>query len=884
MSYRVNKEVKPIRQPLRRIPINLEERVKQEIDKLESMGIIERCEDGEWISAMVVCLKKGNKIRLCLDLRQVNRAILKEDFPIPTIEELLSRVKGSKIFSTIDLTMAFHQVEVDEESSKLTTFITPWGLFRYKRLVFGIHTATETFQRIMKTIVFKDCEGVETFIDDIMVHASNEEMMEIRMKKVMKKVEDFNICLNKEKCILNAKEINYMGLIISGEGIKLAQDKLEAIRNLTAPKSIPEVRSVLGFFNFMKKFVPDMSTSTEPMNNLLRKNKIFEWKEEHEKTFQEIKRRLLERRILSHFDKKAKTEIITDASPVGLAAILMQRKGGQRTIIACASRSLSNAERKYAQPEKEALAIVWAVERFHFYVYGNKFTIITDAKPMVFIFGNKSKPCLRIERWVLRLQSYEYEIEHLPGKWNIADAFSRLCKNEPEKDSFDEISELQVANLVQDPIYKAISRKELWEATQNDELLCKVKQSMLNDLWPKELKQYEIIKEELAQVEGIIVKGTKLIIPKKLRGKVLALAHELHNKEPTMKVLIRQKMWWPGVDKDIKEHIESCRDCIRLTFPVRKEPMIRRALPQAPWKEIAIDLTGPIDGKNILMVVDYYSRFTIPHTLHNTQTGEIIKELKKDFGLFGIPQSITADNGAQFAGSEFKEFTTNRDIKLNLVAPYSPWQNGLVERMNRPLKEFIRATKLEGKNWADMLDDYTLIRNTSVNATTGKTPAELFFGRKIRNKLPDIEMFKEDDIIMEDDLEVHDKLMKERGKCTSDKKNKARRHEIEEGDTVILQKQFKESKLDPNYFGNEHEVIQRKGTELILKIKENDKLIRRNAIHVKKIPKDTFIETDETDMSCAQGEEQQEEGPEEMPNKRNHKMPAKYKDFITAYE
>lgn len=275
--------------------------------------------------------------------------------------------------------------------------MTRKGLFRYTRLMFGINCAPEIFQKLMEQIL-SGCEGVLNFIDDIVVYGPTKEIHDSRLRAVLDRIRKFGITLNKEKCKFGATEIDFYGHSLSAAGIKPKHDKVKAVKEFRAPTSAEEVRSFLGLANYVGKFIPNLATISEPLRRLTKKDVNFEWGAEQQLAFDTLKEQLTSDLLLGYYDVNCRTQVIADASPVGLVAVLVQFQMEDARIISYASRSLTGPELNYAHTEKEALALVWAVERYHYFLFGRSFELVTDHKALETLFGPKSKPCARIER------------------------------------------------------------------------------------------------------------------------------------------------------------------------------------------------------------------------------------------------------------------------------------------------------------------------------------------------------------------------------------------------------------------------------------------------------------------------------------------------------
>ena len=406
---------------------------------------------------------------------------------------------------------------------------------------------------------------------------------------------------------------------------------------------------------------------------------------------------------MGYFDITTETRVITDASPVGLGAILVQEKNGEERVICYASQSLTDVEKRYSQTEKEALGIVWACERLHMYLYGTDFEILTDHKPLEFIYSKKSQPSARVSRWVLRLQPYHFTVRHIPGKENIADSLSRLTRNKASSDLSSKAEEY-VRFVAEKATPQALSTREIERASDVDEELSNVRKCVQTGQWHKlENKRYLLVRNELSVIGKLVLRGTRIIVPSSLRERVLQLAHEGHPGIVSMKHRLRTKVWWPGCDKDAEMFCKTCHPCQMVSMPKPPEPLKRTELPSGPWQHISADLMTPSlpSGDHLLVVVDYYSRYMEVEVLRSTTADKIIASLKKIFLTHGLPVSITTDNGPQFISEDLRKFVEEECIEHRRVTPLWPQANGEVERQNRSLLKKIKIAqikKLERRN------------------------------------------------------------------------------------------------------------------------------------------------------------------------------------------
>lgn len=408
----IDKQAKPVALPLRKTPIALEEPIKEKIDDLLAKGIIEKSTKfSAWQSPLVFSTKPDGSVRICVDMRCVNQAILRQPQPFPTIDHLAVRLQGTSLFSRLDIAEAFHQVELDEESRDLTTFITPQGTFRYTRLMFGLSNAPELFQRIMQFIL-RGLEGVLVYLDDIIVYGPNKEEHDRRLRLVLNRLDYYKVRLNVEKCEFRKSSLIFLGYIITPEGILPSQSKINALKKIQRLSCKEEVQSFLGMVSYLgNRYIPNLADITLPLRNLTHKGTHFEWNSIHQEAFDKIIKELTNATMLGYYSQNDVTRLYADASPYGLGAVLVQmNKEGVVRPIAFGSKSLTETEKVYSQTEKEALSLIWAVEHFDFYLRGRNFELYTDHKPLEVIFGPKSTTSARIERWLMRIQAYRFKV------------------------------------------------------------------------------------------------------------------------------------------------------------------------------------------------------------------------------------------------------------------------------------------------------------------------------------------------------------------------------------------------------------------------------------------------------------------------------------------
>lgn len=632
-----------------------------------------------------------------------------------------------------------------------------------------------------------------------------------------------------------------MGYRISPQGIQPSATKLETILKFRQPVNESEVRSFLGLANYLGKFIPDLATLDEPLRKLTQKDVKFVWGEREECSFQAIKNHLSSTNVLGFYKPEDETSVIADASPYALGGVLIQTdQSGESRVICYASKSLTETERRYCQTEKEALALVWAVERFQTYLIGREFKLLTDCKALTFLFSHTSRPCARVERWVLRLQGFQYTVIYISGKENLADVFSRLATevatpfDEAEEFTINEIAVATVAAI-------ALKWEEIVEASRLDPEIREIAECLELGTVDALPLSYRTIHNELCLVNYVLLRVDRIIVPQSLRERVLELAHEGHPGVRIMKGHLRACVWWPKIDKNVEDFVRNCRGCSLVAAPNPPEPMLRKELPSKPWEQIAIDFLGPLpEGENLLVCVDYYSRYVEVVVMTDISTKATIDELVTIFSRYGIPLSLRADNGPQFSSDEFKTFCNEHGIQLVSTIPYWPQMNGEVERQNRSILKRLKIAQELGKDWRTELRQYLLMYHAANHTTTGKPPSELMFGRRLRTKLPTVPLVS----IEDGEVRDRDRIEKEKGRQYADTKRKAKPSKIHEGDRVLVKQNRKKNKLSVDFSPESFEVVRKKGTDVTLQSTSSGKTIRRSAAHLKAIPSSNVFTPD----------------------------------------
>ena len=676
--------------------------------------------------------------------------------------------------------------------------------------------------------------------------------------------------------------------MFSRDGISPDPKKVEDVVNLQTSSTASEVRSLLGMTNYCSRFIQDYATKTEPLRKLTHKDQPWCWTAEHNRAVSQLKEALVSAPVTAYFDPEKATEISVDASPVGLAAILSQvdQNTEERHVITYASRSLTATEQRYSQTEREALAIVWACEHLHLYVYGKSVTIYTDHKPLVSIYSNpSSKPPARVERWALRLQPYQITVKYRRGEINPADYLSRHpTKHAGETSRQQKVAEEYVSYLATTSTPKALKIQDIEEATQSDATLKAVAEAIAKGNWHhvvkhrcvdvEEFRLLERVKDELtvSASGNLILRGTRLVIPKSLHEHVVNLAHEGHQGLVKTKSLLREKVWLPNIDRLVEVKVKSCDACLVTTPECKREPLLMSPLPAAPWKEVSVDFAEIPNKEYLLLITDDYSRYPVVEIVKSTAATTTIPKLDKVFSEFGVPDVVRSDNGPPFNSKEFAAFADDLSFKHRKVTPKWARPNGEVKRFVRTVKKVIKTAKVERKNYKQELN--RLLRNyrATPHSTTRIAPATALFGRPMKTKLPELTTPCSDPEIRE-----RDQTAKAKMKEHADNKRYVKRSNAKEGDTVLVKK-----KSDTPYDPRPHFIVEKKGSMITA---ENDDGVQvtRNSSFLKSVPavKEENASTEKQGgFSDVAAPMQSDPSPSKRYPQRTRTRPVKLDDFV----
>ncbi|KAL9976989.1 hypothetical protein ACROYT_G014344 [Oculina patagonica] len=418
-------DASPIKQrPYRTTPENKREIDRQVSDMLER-GIIQESVS-PWSSPVVLVKKKNGEMRFCVDFRRINKVTKKDSFPMPLVADTLDALSGTQYFTTLDLKSGYWQIELHPSAQEKSAFVTHNGLYEFLVMPFGLTNSGASFQRLMGHIL----RGLEyrfalIYIDDIIIFSKSVEEHLAHLEEVFRRLREANVKLNPKKCSFVKQRVEYLGHVVTPDGVQPNPEKVRVVRDFPVPKNLKELRAFMGLANYYRRFVRGFAHIASPLNALTKKGVKFGWTQSCADAFDKLKRALVSAPILAYPDFKKEFLLFVDASSTGIGFTLAQKQNGKEVVIAYNGRGLNRAEQNYSTTEREALALVEGIKKFQPYLFGRKFTVITDHSSLRWLMNVKDATG-RLARWSLLLQQYDFEIVHRPGREHSnADSLSR---------------------------------------------------------------------------------------------------------------------------------------------------------------------------------------------------------------------------------------------------------------------------------------------------------------------------------------------------------------------------------------------------------------------------------------------------------------------------
>lgn len=716
-------DAKPIKQVQYTMSPYIQKDVHAEIDRLLTIGAIIPCKASAWNNPMVAVRKPSGKIRLCLDARKLNDVTQKDAYPQQQINRILAQLTGTKVLSSIDFSDAYLQVELDEMSQPKTAFsISGKGHFVYCRMPFGLCNSGATLCRLVDQVVGCDMEpNVFVYLDDIIIATNTFDEHCRILKEIAIRLKAAGLTISSEKSRFCMRKLSYLGYVIDENGVHPDPDKISAVSNYPVPKTVKDVRRLMGLAGWYRRFIPNFSSITAPLSELTKKGKKFEWGEKAEAAMQTIKEILVSAPVLANPDYSKPFIIQSDASDIGMGGVLVQGEGDDERIIAFTSAKFSAAQRNYQTTERECLAVITAIEKFRPYIEGVSFTVVTDHASLLWL-KNLKDPTGRLCRWSLRLQPYDIKFVHRKGsQMVVADAFSRAI----------ETVDVHSFPTADDNWYNCLVNRVAEDGAKYPNF--RIENSIL-------YKNCEKGKRSFGYVSS-----WRIVVPSNKRNEVMDDCHippsSSHGGYHKTIDRVRRSYYWPGMDKDVRNYVRSCEVCkaIKPTNITQRAPMGNFREARQPWHIIYADFIGPLPKSkqghcHILTVVDSFSKFVHAHPLRVATSKGLIQFLEKQIFLkFGVPEIIVTDNGVQFTSSEFKSFLEKYGTKQWAVSRYHPQANA-AEAANKTIETSIRAYIRDDKDhrdWDKYLSQISCAMNTSLHTSTKFSPYFVNFGQSM---------------------------------------------------------------------------------------------------------------------------------------------------------
>lgn len=719
----------PIKQ--RHYPISpvIQGLIFEELDRMLKIGVIEES-NSSW-SSPVTLVRKVNKNRLCLDARKLNSRTVKDAYPLPHIEGILSRLQETRFISAIDLKDAFWQIPLEKKSREKTAFTVPGRpLYQFTVMPFGLCNAAQRMCRLMdKVIPASIREFVFVYLDDLLVcsldFSSHMELLSV--------VAD---CLSKAKLTINVskskfcyREVRYLGYVVGDGCLRTDKDKVAAMEEFPEPKTPRQLRRFLGMTGWYRRFIKDYASIAAPLHEALTKEKLkkFSLSEEAKQAFKDLKQSLVTAPVLSTPDFKKHFYIQCDASSEGVGGVLFQvNNDGEERPIAYLSSKLNKAQKNYSVTEQECYAAVLSVKKFRPYVEGLPFTIITDHSSLKWLMSQKELSG-RLARWSLKLQAYDFKIEHRKGSQNVVpDTLSRIDMDEVKVD--DQTVDVDVNSV-------SFSSEEYEELkatiTNNKEDLPDLCVSDGFVYKRTEIRTGDALQEDLAW---------KLWVPADLRTELVERTHCLpssgHGGIHKTLVKLQQIYYWPGMASDVQAMVKECEICksCKTSNNMKRPPMGVQQITERPFQRLYIDFMGPYprtrDGNTYIFVcLDHFSKYVYLKPLRKATAGEVVKCLEREvFHVFGVPEFVHSDNGKQFVSVLFGEFLQKYGVRHIKTAFYSPQANAS-ERVNRSILQIIRSyIGDDQKGWDLHLSEAAFALRSGVHSSIGMSPYYAVFG------------------------------------------------------------------------------------------------------------------------------------------------------------
>lgn len=753
--------------------------LKKQLIELEAAGFI-RPSKSPFGAPILFVKKKDGTMRMCVDYRALNRITIKNSYPLPRVDELFDRLQGARFFSKIDLRSGYHQIRISPEDVPKTAFRTRYGHYEFLVLPFGLTNAPATFMHLMHQTMrplLDECALV--FLDDILIYSKTLEEHQQHVRRVLDALREQKLYAKESKCEFFKHEVEFLGHRVGRDGVRMMQDKVEAVREWPTPRTVRDVRAFLGTAGYYRKFIRDFSAIAAPLSELTKDSVKFEWKEPHEAAFRRLKVAIAEGPVLILPDPTLPYVVHTDASGFAVGAVLQQDQGKGLQPIAFLSKKMIDAETRYPVHEQELLAIIQALTAWRHYLHGSKFVVRTDHKSLQFF---QTQPMLsgRQARWKDVLANFDFDIEYVEGKSNVvADGLSRRSDHDHQlstvvgqratgtsplrpgstvrvRQNRAALCSLRILNLKATPAPSSIASTLLQRVPEKE-----LPSSLLKDI--KAAAQGDPVyraalvstqqgspanPSRLHVRQGLVylADSDRLYIPADgaLKTRILHECHDVPTaghlgKDKTLEQ-VKRRFYWPRMDADVLQYVRTCDACQRNKPSQQATPglLMPLPIPDYPWQQVTMDLITqlPQSRKGHDAIVVFVDKLTKMVHLVATTTNVTAPQLAEIFWEtvvrhHGLPSSIVSDRDPRFTGHFWQALWKCMGTQLTMSTAYHPQTDGQTERANRTLEEMLRAyVSFQQKDWDEHLVAAELAFNGSKQASTGFTPFYLNNGRE----------------------------------------------------------------------------------------------------------------------------------------------------------